>query len=163
MPPSHPPQHSTGRTSWRRKQIQILTALIPSICGAPKFMNDVAMGTLIYDADCGFCTRSAMWLNEGASFELRAGQSIGDLQSFGLDEAMLNEAAFWSEGGKVVASGADAIGHALISKGRWYTTCLGRFTIAAPVRPFARAVYRVVARKRHSLPGGTAACRINPQ
>lgn len=144
----------------------LLTCAVKAInerisCGGPEIVNDVAMGTLIYDADCGFCTRSAMWLHEGSSFELQAGQSIADLHSLGLSETMLDEAAYWSEGGKVVAGGADAIGRALMAKGRWYATLLGRVTTAAPVRPFAKAVYRVVAKNRHSMPGGTAACRIN--
>lgn len=37
---------------------------------------------------------------------------------------------------------------------------LGGVLRLAPVRPVAAAVYRLVARYRHRMPGGTAACAL---
>lgn len=117
------------------------------------------VGTLIYDADCGFCTRSAQWLQQDDGIDIQAWQFIDDLDELGLNEQMVVEAAHWLENGTVVASGSDAIGRALIARGGIYNA-VGQSIVAAPVRPFARGVYKVIARNRHKMPGGTAACRI---
>ncbi|WP_157180100.1 MULTISPECIES: thiol-disulfide oxidoreductase DCC family protein [unclassified Rhodococcus (in: high G+C Gram-positive bacteria)] len=117
------------------------------------------MGTLIFDADCGFCTRSASWLQRSEAFDLQAGQFVDDLAVLGLNEVMVSEAAHWCENGFLVASGSDAIGHALIARGG-PCKVLGHFTLFPAVRPLAAAVYKVIAKNRHKMPGGTTACRI---
>lgn len=117
------------------------------------------MGTLIYDADCGFCTKSANWLQRDNTFELQAWQFIDDLDELGLTDQMVAEAAHWCEGGAVVASGSGAIAKALISRGGIWKAA-GHITNARPIRPIANAVYGVIAKNRHQMPGGTSACRI---
>lgn len=115
--------------------------------------------TFIYDIDCGFCTTSAMWLAQDGQFRPQAWQTVRDLSAIGLDERMVKSAAHWVVDGQLVASGSDAIGHGLISRGGAWRA-LGRFTINPVIRPFARFVYSLIAQNRHRMPGGTTECRI---
>jgi len=119
----------------------------------------VFMGTLIYDADCGFCTTSAMWLAKRDTFEPQAWQFVDDLAALGLDVEMVTTAAQWVEGGVLTASGSDAIGKAMISRGG-FAAPLGHIVLNFPIRPIARQVYKRIAKNRHLMPGGSAACKI---
>lgn len=83
----------------------------------PELTYDIRMPILVYDADCGFCTRSANWIHRDDAFDLRAWPFMDDLSSYGLTTGMVQEAAHWCSDGKVVASGADAIGLALRARG----------------------------------------------
>ena len=114
---------------------------------------------VVYDADCGFCTTSTMWLSKHGTFDIKAGQFIKDLESMGLNMAMIQEAAHWVVGGERVASGSDAIGKALIARGG-PSRILGNIVLSPMVRPAARFVYKRIAKNRHRMPGGTAACKI---
>lgn len=114
---------------------------------------------LIYDADCGFCTRSANWLAARATVAIEPWQAVADLGELGLDEQLVTEAAYWVENGRPVARGAAAIGRALIARGG-VAKPLGLLIVSRPVAPLAARVYTVVARNRFALPGGTSACRL---
>lgn len=114
--------------------------------------------TLIYDADCGFCTRSARWLSAGQDWSPTPWQ-VTDLAALGLDEDMVTTAAYWVDGGTVRAAGAGAIAAALRTRTGW-ARLAGLLIDSGPVRPLARAVYGVVARNRHQMPGGSNACRL---
>ena len=114
---------------------------------------------LIYDADCGFCTRTANWLAARATVALRPWQAITDLGGLGLDERLVTEAAYWVEDERPVARGAAAIGRALIARGG-AAKPLGLIIVSRPVAPLAARVYALVARNRFALPGGTDACRV---
>ena len=115
--------------------------------------------TLLYDADCGFCTRSARLaervLRDVAVVPL---QSV-DLAALDVDAGRAGmEIPFRGRDGSVTY-GADGIASALIhSGGVW--AWLGRFMAAQPVRQVAGRLYRLVARHRHQLPGGSAACEL---
>lgn len=118
------------------------------------------MGQLIFDGDCAFCSSSARWLTA----RFAPGGSCApwqrmDLRSAGLSEADVASQVWWiDEGSKV--GGADAIARALQScRGPW--PAVGRMLGSALVVPFARPLYRLIARHRHRLPGGTAACRLD--
>lgn len=117
-------------------------------------------GTVIYDADCGFCTTCATWLQAHGTCEIAPWQSL-DLDAIGLTEADVSAAAWWIDPtGVVLERGAGAVGEALKTCRGPYAV-LGRLTLARPIRPLANLVYRLVARYRYRLPGGTAACKIN--
>ena len=115
--------------------------------------------TLIYDADCGFCTRSARWLVDGQAWDAVPWQGLDDLAALGLTEDMVSTAAYWTDGGVVTGAGPTAIASALKTHGGW-RRAVGAVIDLPPVRPLARAVYGVVARNRHAMPGGTDACRL---
>lgn len=112
---------------------------------------------LLYDADCGFCTRSAGWL-AGWGVPGIAPMQATDLAALGVDPARAErEIPALLADGRVVY-GARAIGEALRS-GPWWLRVAGwlvRWPLAWP----AALVYRAVARYRHQLPGGTGACEL---
>lgn len=111
---------------------------------------------LLYDADCGFCSRSASWLS-ARGVEVRALQSVG-LGSLGVDAVRAaGEIPGILPGGGVVY-GARAIGEALRGGPRWLQAA--GWLIRGPLAWPAAFVYRLVAQNRHSLPGGTGECRL---
>ncbi|MFE4080510.1 thiol-disulfide oxidoreductase DCC family protein [Paenarthrobacter sp. YIM B13468] len=123
-------------------------------------MGDVALErTLIYDADCGFCTRSAKWLAGEGKVSIKSWQSIRDLEALGLTEEMVEAAAYWADDGVVTAGAESAIAQALITKGSGWQLA-GRFILLPGVHFVAARVYKVIAKNRHAMPGGTDACRL---
>jgi predicted DCC family thiol-disulfide oxidoreductase YuxK len=116
-------------------------------------------GLLLYDADCGFCTRvAALAPKMHLATDVRPQQSV-DLAAVGVSpERAPLEVPFVAADGSVVY-GHEAIAGALRTgplPARW----LGALMIWQPVSHLAREIYRLVARYRHRLPGSTSACRI---
>jgi predicted DCC family thiol-disulfide oxidoreductase YuxK len=112
-------------------------------------------GQIVYDADCGFCTRSAHWVDTRPV----AWQSL-DLAAVDATPEQADNFAGWLVDGRIRALGAPAIAAALVARGGW-TRPLGWFLDLPGVRRLAAAGYPVLARNRHRLPGGTAACRLD--
>jgi predicted DCC family thiol-disulfide oxidoreductase YuxK len=113
--------------------------------------------TLLYDADCGFCTRSARWVVPlGCDVRLEPLQSF-DLASVGLSMAAALERVHLVDGARLWA-GHEAVGHALLLSRRGVVRALGRAVLLPPLRPLMARIYAAVAAHRHRLPGGTAAC-----
>jgi len=122
-----------------------------------------ARPTLVYDADCGFCTRCARWI-EG---HLRAGSPLHvvpwqavDLEAFGLTPEDTMAAAWYVDedgsrerGHLAIAAGLRAVGGVWGGAGR---VLAGRVMS----RPAAIA-YSWVARNRHRMPGGSPACKVD--
>lgn len=117
---------------------------------------------LLYDADCGFCTRCARWLDAHApGLEVRPMHTV-DLARLGVDEARATREVPFVLADGSVAWGAAAIGESL-RRCRAPWSSAGRVLLAPPVLAVARPVYALVARNRHRLPGGTAACALPPR
>lgn len=125
-------------------------------------MGATPAAVLLYDADCGFCTRAAAWLRRlGGDVAVEPLQSF-DLASVGLTrEAALERVHLVTADGRLV-TGHEAIGQALRSSSRPWARLLGRCVLARPLGPLARRTYDTVAAHRHRLPGGTAACAVDP-
>lgn len=116
---------------------------------------------LVYDGDCGFCTRSAEWLSDHGRLPISSWQALDDLAAWGLTPAMVEEAAQWLRWDQEPLSGAEAIAHALMERGPWPVRLLGRIIASRLVAPVAAGVYGFVATHRHRMPGGSPACRID--
>ncbi|MBW3537644.1 MAG: DUF393 domain-containing protein, partial [Actinobacteria bacterium] len=79
------------------------------------------MGTLIYDGECGLCTKSAKWVRN----RLPAGHAIApsqdysdaDLAAMGLTRDDVERAAWWYVPGDPPAEGAEAISKTLVAIG----------------------------------------------
>lgn len=113
-------------------------------------------GHLVYDADCGFCAASAQWLDDAAV----AWHTL-DLTVVGVTQEQADANAGWLVDGRVSLLGAPAIGAALRARGG-ASRVLG-WALAVPgIRGLAALVYPRIAANRHRMPGGTAACRIEP-
>jgi predicted DCC family thiol-disulfide oxidoreductase YuxK len=118
----------------------------------------VATGTLVYDADCGFCTSSAGWLARHGDCAVVPWQRM-ELDDAGLTRDQVTTAAYWLDGDQSPRRGARAIAAALRTCAPAYRL-LGRLMDLPPVRPVAAVVYGLVAKYRYKLPGGTNACRL---
>ncbi len=126
------------------------------------------MSTLLYDPDCGFCTRCATVLQQWPLACQIAPMDPARLASAGIDPARADrEIPFVDDAGQV-SHGSAAIAAALRTADT--STPLGQALRAAgtvlakpPVAWVAPQVYRLVAEHRHELPGGTAACAMPPR
>lgn len=119
-------------------------------------------GELIYDADCGFCTRTATWVaGPRHAFPLVSWQSLPDLPALGLTVDDVTSAAYWRSQDGRLWRGADAIAKALVARGGVLAVA-GTLLLRTPLRVLARPVYAWVARNRYKMPGGTSACRVAP-
>jgi predicted DCC family thiol-disulfide oxidoreductase YuxK len=123
---------------------------------------DPNLPVLVYDGDCGFCTRSARWVerrlppSSGAS--VQPWQRL-DLRTLGLTPPDVTAAAWWVDaegrrhrGHRAAAAALRTIG------GAW--SVLGLLLVVPPVSWLAAGVYAVVARNRHRMPGSTDACKL---
>jgi len=115
---------------------------------------------VLYDAGCGFCTRSVETLARlGASADFTPLQTA-DLESLGVDrERATRELPSLLADGSVVY-GAAAFAAALRTGPRWMRL-LGRLIGSRPILPLAQIVYRWVAANRQRLPAGTQACALS--
>jgi len=120
----------------------------------PKIARQRKHGQLVYDADCGFCTRSALWLDPSA-----VPWHTLDLAAVGANQDLADNNAGWLDDNKVTAFGADAIAAALRAKPG--TARIAGWLLGVPgLRTLAARVYPRIAANRHRMPGGTPACRI---
>lgn len=119
-----------------------------------------ASGTILYDADCGFCTSSARWLRDHGTCGVQPWQ-ITDLAAIGLTEGQVSAEVYWLDtDGQPRASGAGAIAEAAKTCGHVFRLA-GNLMYIRPLRPAADWAYRTVAANRHRLPGSTDACRMD--
>lgn len=127
----------------------------------------IASGVLLYDGDCGFCTASARWLEarlgpfDGLKWPVVRPWHPDDEQRYGITPAEADLEIHWVDPSGGISGGADAV----LAYGRtgagiwpWLSRLLG-LPLAVQL---TRAGYRLIARNRHRLPGGTATCQVPP-
>ena len=116
--------------------------------------------TLVYDADCGFCTRSALvtrrWVDGRGRYDVRPWQEL-DLAALGLTAERCDEAAQFVTADGDIRSGHEAIAAALTHGAPGWRP-LGHALLTPGIRTVAARTYAWVAEHRHQLPGGTAEC-----
>jgi predicted DCC family thiol-disulfide oxidoreductase YuxK len=116
---------------------------------------------LVFDGDCAFCTSCARLLERiGPRAEIVAWQ-VANLDELRVTAAQATEAVRWVELDGTVRSGHAAIAAALDAAG-WPWRLAGRAILLPGISFLAAASYRLIARNRHRLPGGTPACAIKP-
>ena len=116
--------------------------------------------TLIFDGDCGFCTTAVQWLRRSLP---RAPTTVpfqwADLGRFGLTEEQARSRVWFVVGGQQYG-GAAAVAAILRGQPNPGLRVLGWLGTVPPWSWAAEAGYRLVARYRYRLPGGTPACRL---
>jgi predicted DCC family thiol-disulfide oxidoreductase YuxK len=116
--------------------------------------------TLVYDADCGFCTRSVeliqRWVDGRDRYDVRPWQEL-DLAAVGLTEQDCDGAAQFITADGSIRAGHRAIASAVMHGAPGWRP-LGHLLGAPGISWLAAHAYRWVAAHRHQLPGGTAAC-----
>ena len=129
-------------------------------------MSDRDVPWLVFDGDCGFCTISATWVSErlhrrgGPNAELRPWQ-FTDLAALGTSAERAQQEVLWVTPEGEVRGGAAAFAGWLRFRGGAYGVA-GRAMDLPGVRALAAAVYRLIARNRSRMPGGTPACALPP-
>jgi predicted DCC family thiol-disulfide oxidoreductase YuxK len=124
----------------------------------------MALATLFYDADCGFCQASVDWLLQKSrpdTFQVVAYQDETDIKKYPMVDRTLADKGIQALGkdGKLWRK-ASATGFCLTLVPGW--EWLGRFILCPFVLPFASIGYAVVAGNRHRISGwmGRSVCRI---
>jgi predicted DCC family thiol-disulfide oxidoreductase YuxK len=138
-----------------------LVTLAVRLVRALRDPGEAAMGRLVYDPDCGFCTRSAVWLARRRPERVRTqpGLATAERDRLGLTEADLSQRAYWVDASGVLVGGSQAIAAALVARGG-PSLPLGRLIASPFVAPASEAVYRWVADHRQLMPGSTDACAV---
>jgi predicted DCC family thiol-disulfide oxidoreductase YuxK len=119
--------------------------------------------TLVFDGDCGFCTTSANWIErrwpqvDGPVAIPWQRLSPDVVMASALTAADFQRAAWWIDGA-TKEQGARAIARALVAAGGVWAV-VGRILLVPPVSWMAPVGYRLIARYRYRLPGGTPACK----
>lgn len=118
----------------------------------------MAVDTLLYDGDCGFCSSAARVAQRIApTVDVRAYQH-SNLADYGVTAEECSAALQWVGSGGT-AAGAVAVARLLVvAAGLWGP--IGRLLLLPGVRGLAALLYRAVAANRYRLPGGTPACRL---
>jgi predicted DCC family thiol-disulfide oxidoreductase YuxK len=123
----------------------------------------VMSGTLIFDGECGFCTRTRdllARLDRRQRVKTVPFQSPGVAERAGISRDELATSVYWLDEDGSRYSGAQAANAAL-------SAALGndlplRIYRAPGMRRLQEAVYRWVSNNRHRLPGTTPWCTSHP-
>lgn len=116
--------------------------------------------TLVFDGDCGFCTSCATYVLKRTSTPLTAvAWQLADLKALRLDEERA-AARVYLVVGEESYGGHHAFARILIVQKSALLRGIGRVMDVPPVSWVAALAYRLVARFRHRLPGGTPACAL---
>ena len=121
---------------------------------------------IIYDGDCAFCTSSAEWLARrlhrpnGPNPRLVPWQ-FTDLAALATTAERTQREALWVSSDGTIYGGAAAFAEWLKFRGGAYGIA-GRVMNLPVIRSLAAAVYRLIAKNRHRMPGGSPACALPP-
>jgi predicted DCC family thiol-disulfide oxidoreductase YuxK len=116
--------------------------------------------TFLFDGDCAFCSSCARFIDRHIrpSVHVLAWQ-FADLGGLGLTADECETAVQFVAPGRPATAGPAAIADLLRSSGGLWRPA-GRLLGLRPVTALAWPVYNWVARNRHRMPGGTAACAV---
>jgi predicted DCC family thiol-disulfide oxidoreductase YuxK len=116
---------------------------------------------LIYDGDCGFCTKVATWFraHQRVPVTVVAWQEINDLSELGLTVADVSTALYWVDAYGRTYRGDQGAARALAVLGPPWPL-VGAAMRVPPLRWLGGLAYPVLARYRHKLPGATQACAL---
>ncbi|MFT3888380.1 MAG: DUF393 domain-containing protein [Arachnia sp.] len=118
---------------------------------------------VLYDADCGFCTTSARaltspWLRSEA--DARPFQAVA-VERFGLTVDKCAEKLHVVDGSRVFVGGRAVA--AVLRRSRFPWPAVSWVMTLPGISWVVERVYALVARNRHRLPGGSAACEMPPR
>ncbi|HWS49840.1 MAG TPA: DCC1-like thiol-disulfide oxidoreductase family protein [Microbacterium sp.] len=115
---------------------------------------------LVFDGDCAFCTTWVRRLEKVLERfpEAQPWQWL-DLDELGLRHDDVTRYAWLLVGGRRFRGHA-AFAGLLQMQPQWFVRFLGRLLVTSPFSWAAALGYSLIARFRHRLPGGTAACAL---
>ncbi|UWP83555.1 thiol-disulfide oxidoreductase DCC family protein [Dactylosporangium fulvum] len=118
--------------------------------------------TFLFDGDCAFCSSCARFIEKRIrpDADVVAWQ-FADLDALGVTEEQVSSAVYYVAAGRPVTAGPVAIAD-LLRRASAPWRLAGGLLGLRPVSAVAWPAYRWVARNRHRMPGGTAACALPP-
>lgn len=126
--------------------------------------NGRVTATFLYDGDCAFCSSCVRFIERFIPTPATVTPwQFAALDDLGVDVAAAIDAVQWIEPGRPVLAGPAAIARLLRTSPRRVWRPVGALLALRAVTALAWPVYRWVARNRHRLPGGTAACALPPR
>lgn len=115
---------------------------------------------MLYDADCGFCARSAQLIPR-----IRSAVRVSSLQAEDLSVLGVDAERAVAEMPVVMPDGSIVWGHhafaAILMAAPQPLRLAGRVLGSRALERVASAGYDLISRNRHRLPGGTASCAID--
>ncbi|MET7393463.1 DCC1-like thiol-disulfide oxidoreductase family protein [Dactylosporangium sp. NPDC005572] len=116
--------------------------------------------TFLFDGDCAFCSSCARFIENRIRprADVVAWQ-FADLDALGVTEAEVSSAVYYVAPGHPLTAGPAAIAD-LLRRSALPWRLAGAVLGFRPITALAWPVYRWVARNRHRMPGGTAACAL---
>lgn len=124
-------------------------------------MSDLQQETLIFDGDCGFCSTVANWLNARFRYPVAVvPYQWVDLTVFNLTLEEAAAAVRYLTADGTMLSGAAAIAAALKACRNPLLRLAGLILGLKILTPITNPGYRLLARYRHRLPGGTPTCKL---
>ena len=116
---------------------------------------------LVWDGDCSFCSRCVNFIEKRISTSAKIiSHQKADLESLGLTTEQCNQALQWISSQGQIRSGSRAVA-ALLRSGGGAWPVLGVLIDLPVIRLISSGIYKVIAKNRQHLPGGTAACAID--
>jgi predicted DCC family thiol-disulfide oxidoreductase YuxK len=124
--------------------------------------SQTPLPVLVFDGDCGFCTTAVNFMKERLpGFPATIPFQWADLPALGLTTKLASSRVwFVTTEGKF--GGAAAMAAILRTQPNGALRFLGWLGTVPPWSWAAELGYRLVARYRHKLPGGTPACAMRP-
>ncbi|WP_377268279.1 thiol-disulfide oxidoreductase DCC family protein [Peterkaempfera sp. SMS 1(5)a] len=129
---------------------------------------------LVYDGDCAFCSSCVRFAGKRLTDPAAPGWDATPFQFVdlaGLDAGAggrglvsvgrAEQEVLWVTPSGQVYGGAQAVARLLMRAGGAWAVA-GAVMVPPPVRWIAAGVYRLIARNRHRMPGGTPACALPP-
>ena len=121
-----------------------------------------ARPVLVFDGDCGFCTTSVNFAERRIRPDCTVvAWQFADLPALGVTEERARHEVLWVTPNGRVYGGAAAVARLLLRAGGGWAP-LGALLTLPPVSWLAGVGYRLIARNRHRMPGGTPACALPP-
>ena len=124
-------------------------------------VNTLTSDFLIWDGDCAFCARCVGFIERRVKTEAKIiAHQKADLLKLGLTTEQCNAALQWVFRDSTIRSGSRAVA-ALLRSSNFGWAILGVAIDLPVVRLISSAIYKVIAKNRQHLPGGTAACALD--
>lgn len=115
---------------------------------------------MVFDGDCGFCATVIRFLERHVPFTADVlPWQAADLSALGVTQARAQQEMLWVRPDGEILGGAQAFAALLSSSGGLWRVA-GAVLSWPPARPVSNGAYRIVARYRHRLPGGTPVCAL---
>lgn len=118
---------------------------------------------LIFDGDCSFCTSTANYVVKKSQIAIQAHPwQFIDVSKYGLTQQQTQDRVYFVLDGKKFG-GHQAFAKIMLIQGNWLYKIAGALLMYPPFSFFARPGYRLIAKYRHKMPGGTPACQMPPK